>query len=95
MPEYPEVFINRCERATTTDIKCPVCGKFYILQDLEKHLGHHLEEVALLALSHPGEGKTWLENQKVDWPEPSTWLSPHPPPPPSPPPTGVTRDSPQ
>ena len=42
-----EGFTGRCERA---DIVCPLCGIKFTLQTLEKHLGLHLQEIALLAL---------------------------------------------
>ena len=54
--EHFEAVINRCERPAVTDIVCPLCGINSTLQDLEKHLGLHMQEIALFALPHLGEG---------------------------------------
>ena len=54
--QHFDAVTSRCERAITTEIKCPLCEKKFALQTLEKHLGLHLQEVALSVLLHPGEG---------------------------------------
>ena len=48
-----EAVTNRCERAIVTNIICPLCGIELTFQTLEKHLGLHLQEVALFALPRP------------------------------------------
>ena len=47
---------------------CPLCGMEFTLQTLQKHLGCHLQEVALFALPRPecGEGSK-IESTKVDY----------------------------
>ena len=61
--EYFEAVISRCERAIVTDIVCPLCGVKFTLQTLEKHLGFHLQEVALFALPHLGEGSSEVSSE--------------------------------
>ena len=45
--------ISRCERAMVNGIVCPLCGIELTFQALEKHLGLHLQEIALFALPRP------------------------------------------
>ena len=45
--------ISRCERAIVNGIVCPLCGTELTFQALEKHLGLHLQEIALFALPRP------------------------------------------
>ena len=60
---YFETVISRCERAIVSGITCPLCGMELTLQTLEKHLGLHLQEVALFALPlpEPGKGSTSMK----------------------------------
>ena len=48
-----EAVISRCERAIVSGIVCPLCGIDLTFQTLEKHLGLHLQEIALFALPRP------------------------------------------
>ena len=48
------------------DIVCPLCGISSTLQTLEKHLGLHLQEIALFALPHLGEGSSESKSEKAD-----------------------------
>ena len=61
-----EAVIQRCERAIITDIVCPLCGINSTLQTLEKHLGLHLQEVALFTLPHLGEGSSDTKSDELD-----------------------------
>ena len=62
-PAHVREITDRCERGSAGEvtITCPLCGGEYTLQTLEKHLGLHLQDVALFALPHLGEGssKSW------------------------------------
>ena len=53
-----EAVISSYERATVNRIICPLCGNEFTVQTLEKHLGLHLQEVALFVLPDPGEGSS-------------------------------------
>ena len=57
---------SRCERAITTDTICPLCGIRFTLQTLEKHLGLHLQEVALFALPRADKGGSEENSQTVE-----------------------------
>ena len=56
-----EEVIKRCERQIVGEVMCPLCGGKYALQTLEKHLGLHLQDVALFSLSHLSSSKSWSE----------------------------------
>ena len=62
-----EAVINRCERAVVSGIVCPLCGIDLTFQTLEKHLGLHLQEIALFALPRtvPDEGSIGGKSMKV------------------------------
>ena len=60
-----EAIISRCERTIITHTVCPLCGVKFALQTLEKHLGLHLQEVALFALPHPDKGSSESKSMKV------------------------------
>ena len=49
--------ISMCERAIVSDIVCPFCGIKLTIHTLQKHLGLHLQEVALFVLPHPDEDR--------------------------------------
>ena len=56
-----EAIISRYERenwAIFTDIVCPLCGIEFTLETLERHLGRHLQEIALFALPYYGGGSS-------------------------------------
>ena len=61
-----EAVIRRCERAIITDLICPLCGVNSTLQTLEKHLGLHLQEVALFALPHFDEDNSSSKSDELD-----------------------------
>lgn len=63
---YVEAVLSRCERAIVTDVLCPLCGIKSTLQTLEKHLGLHLQEVALFALPHLGQSSSDGRSDKSD-----------------------------
>ena len=52
-----EAIVSRCERVIVSDIVCPLCGTGLTFQTLEKHLGLHLQEIALFVLPRPGPGE--------------------------------------
>ena len=58
-----EVVINRCERAIATGIVCPLCRVTFTLQTLKKHLGLHLQEIALFVLPHLSEDSCEESNE--------------------------------
>ena len=60
-----ETVISRCERAIVTDISCPLCGIKFTLQTLEKHLGLHLQKVALFALPRSSGGSSESKSMPV------------------------------
>ena len=70
-PDIPkahfDAVISRCERAILSGIQCPLCGIKLNFQTLEKHLGLHLQEIALFALPHPVpvEGSIDSKSMKV------------------------------
>lgn len=59
-----EAIISRCERA---DIACPLCGIKFTLKTLEKHLGLHLQEIALFALPPLETCSSKIKSKEVDY----------------------------
>ena len=53
-----EAVTSRCERAIVTDTVCPLCGIKFTLQTLKKHLGWHLQQIALFTLPRPSESSS-------------------------------------
>ena len=58
--------IGRCERAIVADLVCPLCGLSSTIATLEKHLGLHLQEVALFVLPCPGNDSGEMGSVRVD-----------------------------
>ena len=64
--EHFEAVISRSERSNVRNVVCPLCGIDLTFQTLEKHLGLHLQEVALFALPRPGPGDGSSESQSME-----------------------------
>ena len=61
-----EAVIGRCERAIVSGIGCPLCGIDLTFQTLEKHLGLHLQEIALFALPRPLPDEGSIDNKSMN-----------------------------
>ena len=64
--------VIRCEGRVVTNMGCPLCGIKFNFQTLEQHLGLHLQEVALFALPHHGEGISERKSEKGRYPSESS-----------------------
>ena len=52
-----KALIGQCERAKTSDEECPLCGCALASSVVKKHLGRHLQEIALFTLPNLGDEK--------------------------------------